>query len=84
MTQADSIRQFVNATYIQPARAAGQKQTVVRVGDVHSAMKLKNRLPAVAGALGATLFEKTYRVKRQSRVGPQNGASLTFTFNIEP
>ena len=55
MTQADAIRQFVNSTYIEPARLAGTKQVLVRAGTIHTAMGLKDRMPAVAGALGGAL-----------------------------
>jgi hypothetical protein len=81
-TQADSIRAFVNTTYISPARKAGKKQVTVRAGDVHSAMKLKDKMPAVASALGATTFETTYQVRCTARTGPHNGANLTFTFEL--
>ena len=45
-----------------------------RVGDVHTGMKLRDRMPAVAGALGAKVFETTYGVKCVGRTGPHNGA----------
>ena len=84
MTKADEIRQFVNARYIEPARAGGTKQITIRAGDVHAEMGLKDRMPAVASALGATTFETRYRVHCASRVGPHNGANLKLTFDIEP
>ena len=84
MTQADAIRQFVNANKIEPARAAGTKQVIVRAGDVHKEMSLKDRMPAVTSALGATSFETEYRVRCIDRTGPHNGANMTFTFEIQP
>lgn len=84
MSTADGIRQFVNVNYIRPARNAGTKQVVIRAGDIHSAMKLKDRMPAVASALGAKIFETDYRVRCVSRTGPHNGANLRFTFEIVP
>ena len=47
-------------------------------------MQLKDRMPAVASALGAKAFETAYRVKCIGRTGPHNGANLTFTFEVEP
>jgi hypothetical protein len=64
--------------------AAGTKQVSIRAGDVHTAMKLKDRMPAVATALGAKTFETAYRVRCLGRPGPHNGANLTFTFEVEP
>lgn len=84
MTHAEEIREFVNKTYIEPARVAGTKLVTVRAGTVHSDMKLRDRMPAVASALGASTFETAYRVKCLSRTGPHNGANLTFTFEVEP
>ncbi len=84
MNQADAIRSFVNATYIEPARAAGASQIVVRAGDVHKNMSLKDKMPAVTSALGANQFETAYRVKCVGRTGPHSGASLEFTFEIQP
>jgi 5-methylcytosine-specific restriction protein B len=81
-THADLIREFVNHHYIVPARTAGKKQVTVRAGDVHSAMKLKDRMPAIASALGATTFETKYGVHCVGRTGPHNGANLTFTFDL--
>jgi hypothetical protein len=37
--------------------AAGTKQVSIRAGDVHTAMKLKDRMPAVATASGRTRAE---------------------------
>jgi hypothetical protein len=53
MTRADAIRQVVETQCIKPARASGKKQVTVRAGHVHIAMKLKDRMPAVASSLGA-------------------------------
>lgn len=84
MNQASAIRQFVNDQIIEPARRRGITQVIVRAGDVHVAMGLKDRMPAVASALGAQTFEVEYRVRCLARTGPHNGANLTFTFEVQP
>jgi hypothetical protein len=84
MKQADAIREFANTTYIEPARRAGLKRVTIRAGDVHSQMGLRDRMPAVAGGLGATTFATAYRLKCVDRTGPHNGADLTLTFEIQP
>jgi hypothetical protein len=83
-TTSDLIREFVNHHYIEPARKAGKQRVSVTAGEVHSKMLLTSRMPQVCGALGANIFETTYRVKLLSREGPQNGASLEFTFQVLP
>lgn len=79
---ADRIRRFVLENYIQPARAAGQRSVMVRVGDVNTAMGLNSRQAAIAGAVGAKKFEQYAHVRLLSREGPHMGANLIFTFEI--
>ncbi len=83
MTQADDIRRFVMREYIEPARAKGLKIVQVRVGDVNSAMGLHSRQPAIAGALGADMFQSLAKVRLIDRKGPHQGANLVFTFGLE-
>lgn len=83
MKQADAIRRFVLRTYIDPARAKGARRVRIRAGDVHEAMGLTARLPAVASALGAEKFEEYARVRLIDREGPHLGANLIFTFSLE-
>ena len=41
-TYTPKIREFVKKTIIEPARAQGDHAVLIRVGDVHKAMKLVN------------------------------------------
>ena len=79
---ADSIREYVEEEYIEPARARGERTFTVRTGDVADAMGLQKRLPAVCTALGANKFEDDCGVKRTACEGPLNGANLRLTFRI--
>jgi hypothetical protein len=47
-------------------------------------MGLKNRLPAVCGALDAAVFPKLAGVTLISREGPKQGANVFWIFDIEP
>ena len=82
MTQADSIREFVNRVWIEPARKAGKSEVTVRSGDVHSDMGFDSRMPAVCSALDAGKFEDTYRVRKSKRVGPHQSSTVEWTFAI--
>jgi hypothetical protein len=84
MTMAELIRAYVDRLWIQPARVAGLQQVAVQCGAVHRAMGLRDRLPAVAGAIGSNLFEHQYRVRCIERTGPHQGSTLTFTFEVLP
>ncbi len=82
MTQADRIRDFVKSNYIDPARAKGQDTVSVRSGDVHFAMSLSQRYPAVCSALGSNKFEQLCNIERLSIEGPINGANTVYTYRL--
>ena len=82
MTQADRIRQFVVDHYIEPTRRDGLKTVAVRAGDVHKAMGLTDRLPAVCSALGTIKFLDMAHLKLEDRIGPNVSTTTTFHFRI--
>lgn len=79
---ADDIRQYILKRYIEPARRKSERQVRIRAGEVHSAMRLTNRMPAVTSVLGSNMFEAAGRLRRLSIEGPANGARATFTFEL--
>src|SRR5882724_7298974 len=79
---ADRIRSHVMKNLIVPARRDGKIDIVVRAGDVHRELGLRNRLPAVCAALGANVFLKLASVELTSASGPSNGATTEFTFKL--
>jgi hypothetical protein len=82
MSQADRIRQFVLDRYVSPARAKGESKITIRAGDVHRAMGLANRMPAVCNAIGGNRFEDIARATLINRTGPANGANVYFEFRL--
>jgi hypothetical protein len=82
MRLAGRIRLFVIERCIEPARAAGTRIVTIRVGDIHDAMGLRMRQPAVAAALGANKFEALAKVRRIAFEGPAQGANCVFTFEL--
>jgi hypothetical protein len=42
----------------------------IRAGEVHRALDCRNRIPLVCAALGASVFEERYQVRRKSVEGP--------------
>lgn len=82
MILADQIRKYVLNSIIEPARRAGNETVTVRAGDVHSAMGLKNRLPAVCAALGATKFVSYAQVRIVKQSGPINGSNTKWVFEL--
>jgi len=79
---ADQIRGWVVNEVFEPARAKGHSKVSVKAGDVHRQMGLRNRLPAVCAALGSGVLLQRAGVKRVSVEGPANGATTTFTFDL--
>jgi 5-methylcytosine-specific restriction protein B len=82
MSQADDIRRFIIAQYIEPACARGDKTVSVRAGDVHREMGLSNAMPNVCSALGSDKFSTDAAVTQIAREGPANSSTTTFTFAI--
>lgn len=82
MRLADRIRLYVRQELIGPAREAGHPQLRVRAGDVHKAMGLDNRMPAVCGALDAQKFYEEAGVRLIRRSGPRQGANAEWVLRI--
>jgi len=82
MNQADDIRRFVIARYIEPARSRGEEKVSVKAGDVHREMGLNNALPAVCSAIGSNRFLAEANVREIAREGPSNGSKVLFTFEL--
>lgn len=81
-TLANEIRKYCNETRIIPARTKGEKIVKIRAGDIRDEMNLKNKMPAICGALQALKFETYANVKRTSIEGPGSGVNCIMTFEI--
>ena len=79
---ADTIRDHVNGAFIKPARAAGLRRVSIRAGDVHKDLRLTSRMPAVCAAIDATKFLHSSGVTLERRVGPAQGATVTWIVTL--
>ena len=82
MNNSDRVREHAFKTYIEPARQSGKKTATVVSGHVAKALKLMQRLPLVCGALGTKKFENAYGITLESRSGPSNSTTTSFTFKV--
>jgi 5-methylcytosine-specific restriction protein B len=82
MSYADDVRAYCKKTYVEPARAKGEKTVSIRSGDVHAALDYKNRYPLVCSAIGSNKFEEMCGIRRISIDGPINGVNTVFTFEL--
>ena len=82
MILADRIRQHVLNNHIQPARSARASQVKFVSGDIHDAMKLISRYPAVCGAIDAKKFQDENNVVLIKKTGPDQGATTQWTFAV--
>ena len=82
MKLADRIRQYVVSEMIAPARVATERQIVIRARDVHQAMGLEKRVPAVCGALDAAKFYDEAQVRLIRRSGPHQGANAEWVLGF--
>jgi hypothetical protein len=83
MTLAERIRQFAFETYVAPMRDRPNVEVRIRAGDVHKGMGLGGRMPAVCGALDATIFRREYGLELARRTGPAQGANVEYIFRIK-
>jgi hypothetical protein len=84
MILADKIRNYVRMELIEPARLSGQTVIQINAGEVHTALGLKNRMPAVCSALDAEKFLVYAGVILESRKGPHQGSSVEWVFDLLP
>ena len=78
---ADRIRDFTLRTFIQPELKANKSEITIRAGDVHSAMRLRDRMPAVCSALESKKFQDMCGLgSGKQRRGPHRGANVFLTF----
>jgi hypothetical protein len=82
MTLAERIRQFAFENYVAPMRDRPNAEIRIRAGDVHKGMGLGGRMPAVCGALDATIFRREYGLELVRRTGPAQGANVEFVFRL--
>ena len=82
MSQADRIRSFAAARFVEPARDAGKPTLTIRAGDVARDMGLKNRTPAVCSALGSSQFLREAGLRLVERVGPRQSTTTEFRYEI--
>ncbi len=81
-TVADLIREHILKNHIQPARERGDRTISVTAGQIHSELRMKNRLPAVCSAIGSLKFEDDCRVKVMPVAVPLNSSTTTFTIQV--
>jgi len=82
LTAADRIRAFVARHYLQNARAKGLDEVRVVAGDVHKAMGLVNRMPAVCSVLDGKILLHENDLELVERTGPPQGATAAFRYRI--
>jgi hypothetical protein len=77
MGLTEEIREFICKNYIQPAREKGKSRITIRAGDIHSAMRLFSRMPAVCSALSKKI-EQMCGVKIIDIKAPPSGQGANF------
>ena len=81
-SNAGRVRGFVISRYIVPARGRGQKEVIVRAGDVHGQMSLRGQHANVCQALRGDKLCTIAGVKLKSSSGPRAGANAYFTYEL--
>jgi hypothetical protein len=81
--KSDSIREYVRATYVEPARKRGEKRIRVVAGDVHTGLGLRNRVPLVCNALRSRDLLAGAGLRIVADEGPPSGQSTTVAITYE-
>lgn len=82
--QADAIRLFAIAKYIQPARLQGEANVTIRAKDVHEGMELQDAYPAVCSALSSSLLRDMGDVRLLETSEPAVSSTTTFRYELLP
>jgi hypothetical protein len=80
---ADRIRRSAFERYVVPARATPDAEIRIRSGDLHRAMGLNARMPAVCSALDSKIFTREFALELVRRTGPHQGATVEFVFRMK-
>lgn len=80
MTQSDQVIQYVQRSYIEPARKRGLSEVSIKAGDVHKALQWSNRVPSVCQALASKRFLDQNQLTLVEKQGPPSGLSTTTVF----
>jgi hypothetical protein len=83
ISDSDLVRQHASDVYISAARRRGDKTLTIKVGAVHKALALSNRVPLVCAALGSKKFLTENRLRLISKTGPPSGQSTTVVYTYE-
>jgi hypothetical protein len=77
---ADRIRGYLRSVYVDPARSRHESSVRIVAGDVHKALHLNNRVPAVCQVLGGRKFLMENNLVLEKQEGPRSGQSTTAAF----
>jgi hypothetical protein len=79
---ADDIRTHVSRTYISPRRVQHLNRATFVCGDIHKALGLSHRYPAVCDAIDAPIFAQQNRLTLVNRTVQKHGPGIEWTFLI--
>jgi 5-methylcytosine-specific restriction protein B len=82
MSIADDVRDYCINNIVEQARLSNKEEIVIRVGDIHNAMGLKERYSSVCSAIGSEKFEEEAGIKRIEIHGPLNASNTIFVFSL--
>jgi 5-methylcytosine-specific restriction protein B len=83
MKQSDQVLQYVQRSYIEPAKKRGDSSVSVKAGDVHKALRWNNRVPSVCQALASKRFLEQNHLTLIEKQGPPSGLSTTTVFTYQ-
>jgi len=79
---SDQVREYAKKHFISPARARNESRVSIRVGDVHKALGLKDRVTLVYSALKSKKFQKLCDISLVEPVEQRISTTTRFTYNL--
>lgn len=82
LSAADDIRAYAIRHYVAPARAAGNEEAAIRLGEIRTKMQLAGPLQSVRSALGSKLFQELAGVELVEPINRRAGADTCCRFRV--
>lgn len=84
---AEEIRTYVQRRYIEPARLRGEKEVIIRAGDVHDEMNLKHRQPLVCDTLRGSKIQEQCNMRLMNerwgrKVHQRHAKNIWYTYRL--
>lgn len=80
MNLSESVLQFVQESYVRPARRQSRPTIEIKAGEIHAGLRWSRRVPLVCAALNSRKLQRAAGLELIEKLGPPSGQSTTMVF----